>query len=135
MNDQDQLREDMLALAQAEDLQRVEEKEIQVQAVLHIQGQIAGLVHVLRSNGILSPADVKIWERESEQASESLRNIINCNTSRAKAQTMEDVFNSTKAALLSARTVAQMMGSDVEPLDQQLAELEMQWVAHKKEGK
>lgn len=132
MNDQD-LLDEMQQLAEAEDQQRMNEKRAQTQTFTHVQGQIAGLVHVLRSKGILSAEDVKTWEQKSEHISSLMNALIQLDIDRAEATTAEEVLSATRAALITAKDLAVIMGGDGSDIDKQLDALEQQWVAYQKE--
>jgi hypothetical protein len=131
MSDQD-LLEQISELAAREDALRTSEKQTQYDAFLTMQGQIAALVHVLRLKGIFSPEEVKSWEKVSEDASNLMKDMAQANHERQIASTYEDVYISTKKALVTTKSLCEMFGVLTDPIDKQLHELEKEWEEYKR---
>jgi hypothetical protein len=120
----------MKQLAVQEDALQQAEKQTQHDVFLTMQGQFAALVFILRSKGILLPEDVKTWEGLSERVTSLMKDLTQATLELQMVNSPEDVYLSTKKALVTSRTLCELFDGDIAAIDGQLQFLESEWQKH-----
>ena len=132
MNDQDLLAR-LKQIAEAEDAERLAEKQGLANLAVVVKSQISALVSVLRSKDILTEEDVKAWEHQAEVGQQFLRVLMESNAERENASTAQEAYDATKKGLMAARDLAAMISKRAaNDIDDKLRQLDEAWKENNK---